>query len=118
MKEIEQLASRHGIDDKAIVIRMTGCPNGCARPYVAEIGLIGKGPGRYNLQLGGDGTGRRLNRLYRKNLNQQELIKTLDDLLADYAAHRQADEKFGDFVVRHGIVKAVINPAEDYHASE
>ncbi|MCU7812252.1 MAG: assimilatory sulfite reductase (NADPH) hemoprotein subunit [Candidatus Thiodiazotropha sp. (ex Notomyrtea botanica)] len=115
LQKIEQLAASHGIDESAIVIRMTGCPNGCARPYVAEIGLIGKGPGRYNLQLGGDGTGQRLNRLYRKNLNESELIDTLDTLFQHYATQRKQDERFGDYVIRSGLVKPVINPAEDYH---
>jgi sulfite reductase (NADPH) hemoprotein beta-component len=117
LQRIEAMAQRHGIERQAIVMRMTGCPNGCARPYVAEIGLVGKGPGRYNLQLGGDGTGLRLNRLYRKNLNENELLQTLDELFRQYAAERQPDERFGDFVVRRGLVKPVINPAEDYHES-
>jgi sulfite reductase (NADPH) hemoprotein beta-component len=63
LERLETLAVQQGIEQQGISIRMTGCPNGCARPYVAEIGLIGKGPGRYNLHLGGDGTGLRLNRL-------------------------------------------------------
>ena len=115
MNRIEQITDNYGIDKNAIVMRMTGCPNGCARPYVAEIGLIGKGPGRYNLQLGGDGIGLRLNRLYRKNLNEHELLKTLDSLFKLYAEKRLANEGFGDFTIRYGLVKPVINPAEDYH---
>jgi sulfite reductase (NADPH) hemoprotein beta-component len=118
LPKIEQLATHHGIDREAVVLRMTGCPNGCARPYVAEIGLIGKGPGSYNLQLGGDGTGLRLNRLYRKNLNEGELLETLDGLFSLYASGRQPQERFGDFVIRSGLVKPVINPAEDYHESD
>jgi len=115
LTQVEQLAFRRGIDRQTIVMRMTGCPNGCARPYVAEIGLIGKGPGRYNLHLGGDGIGRRLNRLYRKNLNESELLESLDGLFQNYAANRLPDERFGDYMVRSDLVKAVINPAEDYH---
>jgi sulfite reductase (NADPH) hemoprotein beta-component len=115
--KIEEMAARYGIDRQAIIMRMTGCPNGCARPYVAEIGLVGKGPGRYNLQLGGDGIGLRLNRLYRKNLNEHELFKTLDALFQSYAANRLPDERFGDFTIRSGLVKPVINPAEDYYDS-
>ncbi len=115
LQKIEALAMRHGIVRQAIVMRMTGCPNGCARPYVAEVGLIGKGPGRYNLQLGGDGTGLRLNRLYRKNLNENELLETLDSLFSLYVAKRLSNERFGDFVIRRELVKPVINPAEDYH---
>ncbi|MCG7898497.1 MAG: assimilatory sulfite reductase (NADPH) hemoprotein subunit [Candidatus Thiodiazotropha weberae] len=115
MNRIEKITDNYGIEKSAIVMRMTGCPNGCARPYVAEIGLIGKGPGRYNLQLGGDGTGLRLNRLYRKNLNEHELLKTLDRLFKLYSEKRLANEGFGDFTIRYGLVKPVINPAEDYH---
>ncbi|MCG8085293.1 MAG: assimilatory sulfite reductase (NADPH) hemoprotein subunit [Candidatus Thiodiazotropha taylori] len=115
MNRIEQITDTYGIDKSAIVMRVTGCPNGCARPYVAEIGLIGKGPGRYNLQLGGDGTGLRLNRLYRKNLNEHELLKTLDNLFKLYSEKRLTNEGFGDFTIRYGLVKPVINPAEDYH---
>jgi sulfite reductase (NADPH) hemoprotein beta-component len=118
LTRIEGMAARHGIDRQAIVTRVTGCPNGCARPYVAEIGLIGKGPGRYNLHLGGDGTGLRLNRLYQKNLNEEELLESLDGLFRHYATNRLPDERFGDFVIRSGLVKPVINPAEDYHATE
>jgi sulfite reductase (NADPH) hemoprotein beta-component len=115
LNRIENIAARHAINQQPIVMRMTGCPNGCARPYVAEIGLIGKGPGRYNLQLGGDGIGLRLNRLYRKNLNEDELLKTLDELFQLYADKRIANEGFGDFTIRYGLVKPVINPGEDYH---
>ncbi|MEW8041786.1 MAG: assimilatory sulfite reductase (NADPH) hemoprotein subunit [Candidatus Thiodiazotropha endolucinida] len=115
LQTIEEIADRHRIDRQAIVMRMTGCPNGCARPYVAEIGLVGKGPGRYNLHLGGDGIGLRLNRLYRKNLNERELLRTLDELFRIYAGERLPQERFGDFAVRRGLVKPVINPAEDYH---
>ncbi|MGD9164065.1 MAG: assimilatory sulfite reductase (NADPH) hemoprotein subunit [Chromatiales bacterium] len=117
LQKVEDLAARHGIDRQAVVMRMTGCPNGCARPYVAEIGLVGKGPGRYNLQLGGDGTGLRLNRLYRKNLNESELLQTLDELFRHYADERLPEERFGDFVIRRALVKPVIDPAEDYHAT-
>ncbi|MEW8193218.1 MAG: assimilatory sulfite reductase (NADPH) hemoprotein subunit [Candidatus Thiodiazotropha sp.] len=117
LRKIEEMAGRHGIDRQAIVMRMTGCPNGCARPYVAEIGLVGKGPGRYNLQLGGAGTGLRLNRLFRKNLNESELLQTLDGLFCIYASDRLPEERFGDFVVRRGLVNRVVNPAEAPHES-
>lgn len=115
LDKVEKLATRHGIARQAIVLRMTGCPNGCARPFVAEIGLVGKGPGRYNLHLGGDGTGRRIARLYRKNLDEGAVLDTLDELFGRYASGSQTNESFGDFVIRDGIVAAVTNPAEDYH---
>ncbi len=117
--KVEALAEQHRIAEQAIVLRMTGCPNGCARPFVAEIGLVGKGPGRYNLLLGGDGAGLRLARLYRKNLNETELLAALDALFAQYAAERQPGEGFGDFVIRAGLVPPVFdtrsNTGENYH---
>ncbi len=104
---LDELLADSGLDDEPIVIRMTGCPNGCARPYVAEIGLVGKAEGSYNLFLGGGFDGRRLNRLYAENVDDQGIVDALAPLLADYAARREADERFGDFVVRAGHVAAV-----------
>jgi len=82
---------------------------------VAEVGLVGKGPGSYNLMLGGDGRGLRINRLYRENLKQAEILQELDNLFIRYAEAHLAQESFGDFTVRVGLVSAVINPAEDFH---
>ena len=81
---------------------MTGCPNGCARPYLAEIGLVGKGPGLYNLHLGAAFDGTRLNRLWRESVNEAEVLEALDDLFAAYAAERQPAEAFGDYLQRAG----------------
>jgi sulfite reductase (NADPH) hemoprotein beta-component len=99
-----------------IVIRMTGCPNGCARPYLAEIGLVGKGPGRYNLYLGAAFDGSRLSKLYAEDLEHAGIIDTLDPLFAAYAAERQRGERFGEFVIRAGIVAATGN-GRDFHAN-
>ena len=115
LARVERLADAHGISEQAIVIRITGCPNGCARPFVAEIALVGKGPGSYNLLLGGDGSGQRLARLYRKNIKEQALIDLLDGLFARYAAERKHNEGFGDFVTRSGIVQPVTTATENYH---
>ncbi|MCB1852449.1 MAG: assimilatory sulfite reductase (NADPH) hemoprotein subunit [Gammaproteobacteria bacterium] len=112
---LERLVTTHGLNDQRIVVRMTGCPNGCARPFVAEIGLVGKGPGSYNLMLGGDGRGLRLNRLYRENLGQAEILEELDRLFRRYAGERRERERFGDFTLRVGLVPAVVNPVEDFH---
>jgi len=98
-----------------IVMRMTGCPNGCARPFVAEVALVGKAPGRYNLLLGGDGSGTRLNKLYRENIAEAEILDTLDGLFLRYAVERTPQERFGDFVVRVGIIRRVENAARDFH---
>jgi sulfite reductase (NADPH) hemoprotein beta-component len=87
-------------------VRITGCPNGCARPYLAEIALIGRAPGRYTLRLGGDATGQRLNVLYRDNIDEAAILTILDELFARYRAERQTDERFGDFLWRVNVLSA------------
>jgi sulfite reductase (NADPH) hemoprotein beta-component len=104
---LEQLLQQYGLDDEPIVIRMTGCPNGCARPYLAEIGLVGKGPGRYNLYLGAAFDGTRMNRLYLENQDEAGILAALDPLFQSYSRKRQPDEHFGDFLVRSGQVRAM-----------
>jgi sulfite reductase (NADPH) hemoprotein beta-component len=79
---------------------MTGCPNGCARPYIAEIALTGRAPGKYNLYIGGGFHGERLNEMIRENIGEAEILATLDGLFGRYAAERLAGEHFGDFCVR------------------
>ena len=93
-----------GLQGEAITTRMTGCANGCARPYIAEIGLVGKGPGRYSLFLGGGFAGDRLGSKYLDNANEDEILTALVTLFEDYAARRQRGERFGDFLVKSGIV--------------
>ena len=111
----ERLAA-HGLSADDIVIRMTGCPNGCARPYLAEIGLVGKGPGRYNLYLGAAFDGSRMNKLYAEDLDHAGIVAALDPVLSAYAAERQKGERFGDFTIRGGFVVASGNGA-DFHAN-
>lgn len=101
---LEPLLERHGLRETPIVLRISGCPNGCSRPYLAEIALVGKAPGRYNLMLGGDRRGQRLNTLYRENITEAEILDTLDPLFARYAGERGDDEGFGDFLHRSGLV--------------
>jgi sulfite reductase (NADPH) hemoprotein beta-component len=115
LTKIEALLDQHKLTDLDTVVRMTGCPNGCARPFVAEIGLVGKAPGRYNLYLGGDGNGFRLNKLYQESLNEQQILQHLDQLLENFAASRLTDERFGEFVVRKNIISRVIDPVVDFH---
>jgi len=98
--EIEGLLETHGLLDQPITIRMTGCPNGCARPYLAEIGLVGKAPGRYNLHLGAAFEGTRLNSMILENADAAEILAALDEKIADYAGNRQAGEHFGDWFTR------------------
>jgi sulfite reductase (NADPH) hemoprotein beta-component len=106
----------HGLSDDDIVIRMTGCPNGCARPYLAEIGLVGKGPGRYNLYLGAAFDGSRLSKLYAEDLAHDGIVAALDPILAAYAVERQQGERFGDFAIRAGFVAKTGN-GRDFHAN-
>ncbi len=100
----DALLARHGLRDAPIHLRISGCPNGCSRPYLGEVALVGKAPGRYNLMLGADHRGQRLNALYRENIDEAATLAALDPLLADYAAQRHDAERFGDFLVRSGVV--------------
>src|SRR5689334_11314494 len=95
---------------------MTGCPNGCARPYLAEIGLVGKGPSKYNLYLGAAYDGSRLSKLYAEDLDEKGIVAKLDPIFAAYAAERQDGEHFGDFTIRAGFVAKTGNGA-DFHAN-
>ncbi|MDQ8191118.1 NADPH-dependent assimilatory sulfite reductase hemoprotein subunit [Roseibacillus persicicus] len=106
IESLEEKLEEVGLRHDAITIRMTGCPNGCGRPFLAEIAFVGRGPGRYNLYLGGGHNGMRLNKLYRQDLSQEDIRKTLDPILEHYAKERNDGEKFGDFVIRTGYVAA------------
>jgi sulfite reductase (NADPH) hemoprotein beta-component len=92
--------------DDEITVRMTGCPNGCARPYLAEIGLVGRAPGLYNLYLGAAFDGSRLSKLYAQDVDEARILLLLRPLLERYASERSKGERFGDFVIRAGVVKA------------
>jgi len=106
----------HGLSSDDIVMRMTGCPNGCARPYLAEVGLVGTGPGRYNLYLGAAFDGSRVSKLYAEDADHPAIVAQLDRLFAAYAAERGEGEHFGDFVIRAGFV-AVTGNGRDFHAN-
>ncbi|OHV12902.1 NADPH-dependent assimilatory sulfite reductase hemoprotein subunit [Kushneria phosphatilytica] len=103
-----------GLENDPIVIRMTGCPNGCGRPFMAEIGFVGKAIGRYNLYLGGNDTGTRLNKMYRENIDEKTILEELTPLLHRYAGERKSGECFGDFVIRAGVIKATTQGL-DFH---
>ncbi|RDV24020.1 assimilatory sulfite reductase (NADPH) hemoprotein subunit [Alteromonas aestuariivivens] len=113
--EIEALLDKHGLANDSIIFRVTGCPNGCGRAMLAEVGLVGKGPGKYNLHLGGNREGTRIPRMYRENISEQEIMAHLDELLGKWSAQRQPDEAFGDFVIRTEIIKPVIDSARDFY---
>jgi sulfite reductase (NADPH) hemoprotein beta-component len=100
ISKIEPLLEKNGLQQEDIILRMTGCPNGCARSYIAEIGFIGTALGKYNLQLGGDHLGMRLNKVYKESLDEMAILQELDQLFASFAQERVTKESFGDFAVR------------------
>ena len=102
---LEDLTEKAGLKDDDIVIRMTGCPNGCARPYLAEIGLVGRNPGLYHLYLGAAFDGSRLNKLYAEDVNGAQVVRLLEPIFGRYAKEREDGERFGDFTIRAGYVK-------------
>lgn len=102
--KIEPLLKKHSIEEEEIILRMTGCPNGCGRSPAAEIGFVGTAYGQYNLHIGGDRTGERLNIKYKDSLDEPQILKELDQLFAVYSVKRNAGEAFGDFVIREKLV--------------
>ena len=112
--EMEQILAKHNMPDEYIITRITGCPNGCGRAMLAEIGLVGKAVGRYNLHIGGDRAGYRIPRLYQENKTLPEILAEIDNLVARWATERQENEGFGDFVIRVGIIKPVLNAPVDF----
>ena len=104
--KLDKVLEANGLLNEPISIRMTGCANGCGRPFLAEIGLVGRAPGRYNLYLGASFVGDRLNKLYKEMLSEEEIIAALTPILEDFAKTRDQNERFGNFVIRKGYVKA------------
>ncbi|NQU53342.1 MAG: sulfite reductase, partial [Bacteroidetes bacterium] len=111
--KIDSILNEFNLSKEEIVIRMTGCPNGCGRPYLAEIGLIGKSPGYYNLYLGGSFNGSRLNNLYKETIPEQQILDELRIIIEDFAKSRNENERFGDFVIRKKYV-AEIKEGKDF----
>ncbi|MDK1002044.1 assimilatory sulfite reductase (NADPH) hemoprotein subunit [Bacillus subtilis] len=106
LDKVEEIIDENGLRDQEITIRMTGCPNGCARHALGEIGFIGKAPGKYNMYLGAAFDGSRLSKMYRENIGEADILSELRVLLSRYAKEREEGEHFGDFVIRAGIIKA------------
>ena len=104
ISKIDVILDKHGLRDEPIVIRMSGCPNGCSRPYMAEIVFVGKAPGTYNMYLGGGFSGNRIAKIYKESVKEPEIIRILDKMIKEYAAEKEAGEHFGDFVIRKGHV--------------
>ncbi|HIF9134805.1 TPA: assimilatory sulfite reductase (NADPH) hemoprotein subunit [Photobacterium damselae] len=115
--DVEQILQRHGLPtDDNIILRVTGCPNGCGRAMLAEIGLVGKAPGRYNLHLGGNRSGTRVPKMYRENITVAEILMEIDQLVSRWAKEREAQEGFGDFTIRAGIIAPVEVSKRDFYA--
>lgn len=115
INKIEGLLDEAGLNEEEITIRMTGCPNGCARPALAEIAFIGKAPGKYNMYLGGGFTGNRLNKLFKENIGEDEILESLKPILIQYGKEKDEGEHFGDFVIRKDIIKETYS-GQDFHS--
>jgi sulfite reductase (NADPH) hemoprotein beta-component len=118
ISKLESTLEENGLARDSIVMRMTGCPNGCARPWLAEVAFVGKAYGAYNMYLGGGYHGQRLNKLYRSSIKEDEILEIMKGLLKRYAQERNTDgetpERFGDFCIRAGIIKATTN-GQNFH---
>lgn len=112
--QVDDLMAKHGVSDEHIVLRVTGCPNGCGRAMLAEIGLVGKAIGRYNLYAGGNRAGTRIPRLFKENITEAEILTILDNWIGDWAKNRLENEGFGDFAVRTAIVQPVLDAPRDF----
>jgi sulfite reductase (NADPH) hemoprotein beta-component len=108
ISKLEGTIEEAGLRQDSITMRMTGCPNGCARPWLAEIAFVGKAYGAYNMYLGGGYHGQRLNKLYRSSIKEEEILEILKPMIKRYAAERNDGERFGDFVIRAGVIKPTL----------
>ncbi|KAJ8606822.1 hypothetical protein MRB53_040689 [Persea americana] len=102
--KLEKCLEENGLSQESIVMRMTGCPNGCARPWLAEVAFVGKAYGAYNMYLGGGYHGQRLNKLYRSSIMEEEILEIMKDLLSRYSKERKEGEHFGDWTIRAGLI--------------
>ena len=100
ISKIEPLLQKHGLENEEIILRMSGCPNGCSRPFAAELGFVGTALGKYNMHIGGDRFGMRLNKLYKESLDEEQILSELDFLFNEFKQQREAEETFGDFTHR------------------
>ncbi|WP_192889855.1 assimilatory sulfite reductase (NADPH) hemoprotein subunit [Vibrio bathopelagicus] len=115
--DVEGILKKHGLpEEDNIILRITGCPNGCGRAMLAEIGLIGKAPGRYNMHLGGNKAGTRIPKMYKENITSAQILEEIDALVGRWATERKDNEGFGDFTIRTGIIEEVIISKRDLHA--
>lgn len=113
--DVEGLLAKHNLANEHIILRVTGCPNGCGRALLAEFGLVGKGPGKYNVYLGGNINGTRIPKLYQDGATETEVLNILDELIGRWSKERNTGEGFGDFVIRAGIIAEVKVSVRDFH---
>jgi len=116
--KMDEIMAKYGLQDEVIVTRVNGCPNNCGRAILAEVGLVGKSLGHYNLYLGGNREGTRIPRLYKENIEQDEILSILDQFIGQWSTARQVAECFGDFLVRTKVIKPVRDPAVDFYTSD
>ncbi|PMN93319.1 assimilatory sulfite reductase (NADPH) hemoprotein subunit [Enterovibrio norvegicus] len=114
--DVEDILEKHDLEDEHIILRVTGCPNGCGRAMLAEIGLVGKAPGRYNLHLGGNREGTRVPKMFKENITDAQILEEIDTLVGRWATERNHGEGFGDFVIRVGVIAEVIVSKRDFYA--
>jgi sulfite reductase (NADPH) hemoprotein beta-component len=119
ISKLESTLEEVGLARDSIVMRMTGCPNGCARPWLAEVAFVGKAYGAYNMYLGGGYHGQRLNKRFRSSIKEDEILEIMRDLLKRYSLERNTDgetpERFGDWCIRAGVIKATTD-GQNFHA--
>ncbi|MEQ3531040.1 assimilatory sulfite reductase (NADPH) hemoprotein subunit [Pseudoalteromonas sp. XMcav11-Q] len=114
--KVEGLLAKHEVAEENIILRVVGCPNGCGRAMLAEVGFVGKGPGKYNMYLGGNRAGTRIPKLYLENVGEDVFLPALDELIGQWVSERNEDECFGDYVIRKEIVAEVKVSKTDFHA--
>ncbi|MFA0306596.1 assimilatory sulfite reductase (NADPH) hemoprotein subunit [Vibrio splendidus] len=115
--DVEDILKKHGLpEEDNIILRITGCPNGCGRAMLAELGLVGKAPGRYNMHLGGNKAGTRIPKMYKENITSAQILEEIDSLVGRWATERNDNEGFGDFTIRAGIIEEVSISKRDLHA--
>ncbi|KGJ86617.1 assimilatory sulfite reductase (NADPH) hemoprotein subunit [Colwellia psychrerythraea] len=114
--KVEAILTQHDVSEEHVILRVTGCPNGCGRAMLAEIGLVGKGPGKYDMYLGGNHSGTRVPKLYKESVDEATILTEINQLVEHWSKKRNADEGFGDFTIRAGIVAEVKVSKRDFHA--
>lgn len=113
--QVDAILAKHSLSQDSLVLRITGCPNGCGRAMLAEVGLVGKAIDRYNLHLGGNKIGTRIPRLYKENINTAEILTILDELIGRWGQERQTQECFGDFLIRAQVIQPVLDAPRDFY---